>query len=56
MKIGEACAMLTATAKPIAHIAEAVGSTSLANFNRQFKALKGLTPRRYRQRFQPPRR
>jgi AraC-like DNA-binding protein len=56
MKIGEACAMLTATAKPVAHIAEAVGYNSLANFNRQFKALKGLTPRRYRQRFQPPRR
>lgn len=56
MKIGEACAMLTATAKPVAHIADAVGYNSLANFNRQFKALKGLTPRRYRQRFQPPRR
>jgi AraC-like DNA-binding protein len=56
MKIGEACAMLTATAKPIAHIAEAVGYNSLANFNRQFKALKGLTPLRYRQRFPSPRR
>lgn len=56
MKIGEACAMLTATAKPVAHIADAVGYNSLANFNRQFKALKGLTPRLYRQRFQPPRR
>jgi AraC-like DNA-binding protein len=56
MKIGEACAMLTATAKPVAHIADAVGYNSLANFNRQFKALKGLTPRLYRQRFHPPRR
>ncbi len=56
MKIGEACAMLTATAKPIAHIADAVGYNSLANFNRQFKALKGLTPRLYRRRFQPLRR
>jgi AraC-like DNA-binding protein len=56
MKIGEACAMLTATAKPVAHIADAVGYNSLANFNRQFKRLKGLTPRLYRQRFESPRR
>lgn len=51
LKIGEACAMLSGTARPIAHIAEAVGYTSLANFNRQFMALKGLTPRSYRQSF-----
>lgn len=51
LKIGEACAMLSGTARPIAHIAEAVGYTSLANFNRQFMALKGLTPRNYRQSF-----
>lgn len=51
LKIGEACAMLSGTSKPIAHIAEAVGYETLANFNRQFKALKGLTPRSYRQSF-----
>jgi AraC-like DNA-binding protein len=52
LKIGEACAMLSASTRPIAHIAEAVGYTSLANFNRQFLALKGMTPRSYRQSFQ----
>lgn len=55
LKIGEACAMLSASSRPIAYIAEAVGYTSLANFNRQFLALKGMTPRRYRQSFQQPR-
>ncbi|MBX3576904.1 MAG: AraC family transcriptional regulator [Rhizobiaceae bacterium] len=51
LKIGEACAMLSGTFRPIAHIADAVGYASLANFNRQFKALKGMTPRAYRGRF-----
>lgn len=51
MRIGEACAVLTATDKPVAHIAEEVGYRTLANFNRQFKALKGRTPRAYRNSF-----
>lgn len=51
LKIGEACAMLSGTEKPVAHVAEAVGYASLANFNRQFKAIKGTTPRAYRQNF-----
>jgi AraC-like DNA-binding protein len=55
LKIGEACAMLSASARPIAHIAEAVGYTSLANFNRQFLAIKAMTPRSYRQSFQKAR-
>jgi len=53
LRIGEACALLSATARPIAHIAQDVGYESLANFNRQFKALKDMTPRRYRARFAP---
>lgn len=51
LRIGEACALLAEQDKPIAHIAELVGYRSLANFGRQFKALKGLTPREYRARF-----
>ena len=51
MRIGDACARLTASDQPIAFIADAVGYASLANFNRQFRALKGMTPREYRQRF-----
>jgi AraC-like DNA-binding protein len=51
LRIGEACALLSATTRPIATIAADVGYESLANFNRQFKAAKGMTPRTYRNRF-----
>lgn len=55
LRIGEACAMLSGSNRPIAHIADEVGYPSLANFNRQFKGMKAITPRAYRQRFQPAR-
>lgn len=51
LRIGEACGELIAGDRPIASIAEAVGYRSLANFGRQFKTLKGQTPREYRRRF-----
>ena len=51
LRIGEACALLSGTTRPIAHIASDIGYDSLANFNRQFKAAKGMTPRAYRARF-----
>ena len=51
LRIGEACALLSGTAKPIAHIAGEIGYDSLANFNRQFRAAKAMTPREYRNRF-----
>jgi len=51
MRIGDACARLSGTTQPINYIADAVGYPSLANFNRQFLALKGMTPREYRRLF-----
>lgn len=51
LRIGDACSRLSSTDQPIQHVADAVGYASLANFNRQFKALRGMTPREYRGRF-----
>lgn len=51
LRIGRACALLSSTATPIGQIAGEVGYDSLANFNRQFKAMKGTTPRGYRAAF-----
>lgn len=52
LRVGDACARLSATDQPIAHIAHEVGYGALANFNRQFRAAKGMTPRQYRAHFQ----
>lgn len=51
LRIGEACALLSSTSRPIAHIAADVGYNALANFNRQFRDLKGMTPRAWRRQF-----
>lgn len=51
LRIGRACALLSSASMPIGTIAGEVGYESLANFNRQFKALKGTTPREYRAAF-----
>lgn len=48
LRVGAAAARLVATDAPIAHIAADVGYGALANFNRQFRAIKGMTPRDYR--------
>ena len=51
LRIGQACALLVNSSKPVAHIADEVGYTNLANFNRRFRALKGMTPREFRRSF-----
>ncbi len=48
LRIGNACALLINSQRPIALIADDVGYRNLANFNRQFKALKGSTPKQFR--------
>ncbi len=51
IRIGDACARLSGTPQPISYIADVIGYASLANFNRQFRSLKGMTPREYRNLF-----
>ena len=51
LRVGNACALLMSSSKPISLIADEVGYASLANFNRQFKSLKGKTPREFRDAF-----
>jgi len=51
LRVGNACALLLNSEKPISILAEEVGYSSVAHFNRQFKALKNQTPREFRQAF-----
>jgi AraC-like DNA-binding protein len=51
LRIGQACALLVNSAMPVANIADEVGYMNLANFNRRFRALKGMTPREFRRSF-----
>ena len=48
LRIGRASALLIGGDRPVAHIAEEAGYRNLANFHRQFKAMKGVTPRAFR--------
>ena len=51
LRMAEACARLSGTHQPIQHIAVDVGYGALANFNRHFRRLRGMTPREYRKHF-----
>lgn len=50
-RIGKACELLVNSQAPIALVAEQSGFTNLSNFNRQFKSVKGMTPRDFRVQF-----
>ncbi len=49
VRIGQACAMLYASDNQITSIAQEVGYKNLANFNRHFLKVKGMTPSEYRE-------
>jgi len=48
LRIGHACRLLLHTDRTVSRVAEDVGYGSLALFNRQFKALKGVPPSAFR--------
>ncbi|WP_341679273.1 AraC family transcriptional regulator [Niveibacterium sp. SC-1] len=50
LRIGRACQQLVETTKPVAVIASELGFASLSHFNRQFRELRGMTPRAFRTR------
>ncbi|MDR3120333.1 MAG: helix-turn-helix domain-containing protein, partial [Clostridiales bacterium] len=47
-RITRACELLNTTNMPISAISNAVGMSSFSNFNRNFKAFTGMSPRGYR--------
>lgn len=49
VRIGQACGMLYASDDQITSIAQEAGFKNLANFNRHFLKLRGMTPSEYRQ-------
>lgn len=49
IRIGEACGMLYASDEQITSIAQTAGFKNLANFNRHFLRVRGMTPSQYRE-------
>ncbi len=49
VRIGQACSMLYATDEKVSSICFEVGFQNLANFNRQFRKMKQMTPTAYRE-------
>ena len=48
VRIQRACQLLMESARPVGHVCFDVGFNNLANFNRRFLAIKGLTPTEFR--------
>jgi AraC-like DNA-binding protein len=51
LRIGRACMRLAETDLPVSMIAYEVGLSNLANFNRQFRRVRNMTPTGYREYF-----
>lgn len=49
LRIGKACKLLVSSSSPISVISDQCGFNNVSNFNRRFLAIKGCTPRKFRQ-------
>ena len=49
LRIGKACKLLVTSTSPISVISDQCGFNNVSNFNRRFLAIKGCTPRKFRQ-------
>ena len=54
LRINRACQLLMETDRYIANICYDVGFNNVANFNRRFLEIKGMTPREFRRQSRPP--
>jgi transcriptional regulator GlxA family with amidase domain len=52
LRVGNACARLRDAEAKISDVALACGFENLANFNRQFRGVTGMSPREYRSAFE----
>ena len=52
LRVGNACTQLRDMRAKVADVALACGFENLANFNRQFRAITGMSPREYRHAFE----
>jgi AraC-like DNA-binding protein len=53
LRIGRACRLLMETDRSVSDVGFASGFNNLSNFNRRFRALKGVSPREFRAPFRP---
>jgi AraC-like DNA-binding protein len=51
LRIGYACKLLVEEDESVSRVSQESGYRTLSNFNRQFKAISGLTPREYRRQY-----
>jgi len=54
LRVGQACELLLASDRSVIDIAFSSGFRNLANFNRWFRRVKGMSPREYRQSAESP--
>lgn len=52
LRVGQACRDLLESDRPIAEIAYKSGFNNLSNFNRRFREIKGISPRKFRNNYQ----